>query len=379
MNIDFVIIGNPENRRVVFFQQALELLNLKPAKVVSYIDLLTGANKIEDYIKDDVIIRLESPGENFLVEKELIALGEEDGWISAVEARGLEYENGRIYYPAQWYRGFCSFLKRIDDRVNKAGKRFQWMNPPGDIITMFDKRLCQKLLRDSGVSVPSVLKKCGSYEEVQEVMKETNIRRVFVKLACSSSASGICAYQINPRGDKEVMYTTVEIVRRDGELALYNSLKIKKYTSNRDIKDIIDWICGQGAHIEVWIHKETFERQVFDMRIVTIGESACHNVARLSKSPMTNLHLGNKRGNVADLNLSPDKLVGIFQEAERAKGVFKRSLYAGIDVLVSKGGHVPYVVDVNAFGDLIPGILYKGRDTYGAEIEEMINNIERGD
>ena len=46
--IDFVIIGNPENRRITYFQQALKALQLKPAKVVAYYDLLCKNTKILD-------------------------------------------------------------------------------------------------------------------------------------------------------------------------------------------------------------------------------------------------------------------------------------------------------------------------------------------
>ncbi|MGB3649605.1 MAG: hypothetical protein WBA41_00020, partial [Rivularia sp. (in: cyanobacteria)] len=72
---NLTIIANPENRRVGFLQQALANLNLPPATVISYADLITGKQNLEQF-KPDNIIRFDSPEKNFEVDKAIIAAGE---------------------------------------------------------------------------------------------------------------------------------------------------------------------------------------------------------------------------------------------------------------------------------------------------------------
>jgi hypothetical protein len=71
----FVILGNPENRRVALFQAALEGLGLGRASVVSYIDLLNGQVKLEQFVSPDSLIRIESTGEDWEVERAILKIG----------------------------------------------------------------------------------------------------------------------------------------------------------------------------------------------------------------------------------------------------------------------------------------------------------------
>jgi hypothetical protein len=110
---------------------------------------------------------------------------------------------------------------------------------------------------------------------------------------------------------------------------------------------------------------------------------------RLGKNtPITNLHLGNPRGDEGAL------LAAIGAEAwedakaacERAAAVFPGSLYAGVDVLVRPRaaelevarparGRAPHaILEINAFGDLLPGVRHSGDDTYEAEIKAVLRD-----
>ena len=53
------IIANPENRRVGLLQKAIANLNLPPATVISYADLITGKQNLE--VTPNNIIRFDSP------------------------------------------------------------------------------------------------------------------------------------------------------------------------------------------------------------------------------------------------------------------------------------------------------------------------------
>ena len=53
---------------------------------------------------------------------------------------------------------------------------------------------------------------------------------------------------------------------------------------------------------------------------------------------------------------------------EGAAAAFPRSHYLAVDLLVTTGYRDFVVAEVNAFGDLIPGVLHAGRDTYTHEL-----------
>src|SRR3954469_20341106 len=77
MPVDFLIIGSPEDRRVELFQAALISLELPPARLVSYLDLLAGRVSLADMVTPATIVRIESPGKQQEVERALLALGAE--------------------------------------------------------------------------------------------------------------------------------------------------------------------------------------------------------------------------------------------------------------------------------------------------------------
>jgi hypothetical protein len=104
---------------------------------------------------------------------------------------------------------------------------------------------------------------------------------------------------------------------------------------------------------------------------VVIAGKARQRVVRLSRHPLTNLHLLNGRG-------SPEAVASRMGEAgwadaldacERVmKVALPRSLYAGVDLAVAPNFRGRSVLEVNAFGDLLPGVLHEGLDTYAAEL-----------
>ncbi len=71
--LKFIVIGNPENRRIGLFHQALNYWNLSSAKVLDYLDLICQLENLANIIVSQTTIRIESPERNFLVEKAIIA------------------------------------------------------------------------------------------------------------------------------------------------------------------------------------------------------------------------------------------------------------------------------------------------------------------
>jgi hypothetical protein len=162
-------------------------------------------------------------------------------------------------------------------------------------------------------------------------------------------------------------------------LRLYNSRTIRRYHEPGDIADLIDALAREGVRVEEWVPKAGIDGQVFDLRVVVIAGRARHVVVRMSRSPMTNLHLLNRRGDLSAVltRLGPDAWRTARRTCERAAAVFPACLHLGVDLLIATGFRRHAVLEGNAFGDLLPGVLSEGVDTYGAEIRAVIAQRKR--
>ncbi len=353
----FLVIGNPENRRYQFFTQACERLGLDAPKIVSWSDLLNHKERLDLNFCDAV--RVESTGENYDVYAALVQRGG-----GAPISRG-EYECGRIAGGKEWYSGWCSVLGEIDKQLTCD---VPVLNHPADIALMFDKLRCQEYLSSRNVAVPKMIGQASSGQEVMELMELSNRGRVFVKARHSSSASGVVALQ---RSGNRVSATT-SVRMRNGYL--YNSLKMQHYRSHDEVMGLLDVLCKEQVFVEQWFPKYMSEGRVLDFRVLIVRGEPAHIVARESLSPITNLHLGNQRG---DLNRLKESLMSstwqrMLETASVAAQQFVRSHYVAVDIMVGLDGEQVAVAEVNAFGDLLPNLLFNGMTTYEWELSQWL-------
>jgi hypothetical protein len=371
-----VVIGNPEGKRVALFQEALARAGLPPAAVVAWADLLAGRDTPERVVRPGTVVRIESPGQHFEVEKAILAAGADVPDSGSPERIGrsaalrLPFDKGRILYPRQWYLGFGATLRRLERQLARCPDHVV-MNRPADIALMFDKRRCHELFARGGVPVPCPLGPVGSYAQLRQRMGETGLRRVFVKLAHGSSASGVVAYETN--GPHEQAFTTVELVRQDGGLRLYNSRKIRRYRRPGDVAALVDALAREGVQVEEWVPKAALDGHAFDLRVLVIAGQARHVIARLSEGPMTNLHLLNQRrpAEVVRQRVGAESWEAALATCARAARLFPGSLHAGVDLLFTPSLRRHAVLEINAFGDLLPGTLCDGLTTHEAELAAL--------
>ncbi len=397
--LNFVLIANPETRRVQLFQQALERCGVPPARSISYADLLAHRCDLAQFDSPDTIFRFDAPERSFEVDRGFIAAGAElepEGGhqrISASAAAQLPEDLGRIWYQHQWYLGWKECLKTWT--ANLQGRI---LNHPDDIIIMFDKVRCQQILAAAGIPVPPILfdinnpqskiqNPLGAFHcretrtvhasaksKIVQLMDAENINRVFIKLAHGSSASGVVAY--DRRNGFERAITTVERVVEGGELRFYNSRLIRQYRDRDAIADIINFLGAESIQVETWLPKARLEGREFDVRVVVIGGKARQSVIRVGNSPMTNLHLGNDRREIADLpsGLSHPVWAEMLATCERAAACFPNTFYCGIDLLIAPNLKDHYIIEMNAFGDLLQGITWEGEDTYTTEVKMLLTD-----
>ena len=343
------LIGNPENRRIRDFQNAFEQLGFQRPACLAYEELLRNPEALSFF--DVELLRIDSPGENEKVAAALIALG---GGPPQVEM-----DFGEIGFLKEYYRGFCAVLDVIEKSCIPC------LNAPRDIKVMFDKWACHQSFLQSGIERPPTELAPADFPSLLERMRESGSGRLFLKPLHGSSASGVCALRWTPRHQQ--LIAPLRIDTKGGQPILVNSLEVRTYTTMADIELILNLLLPQGLISEQWIPKLTLPGGALDLRVLVIAGEARHWVVRQSRHPMTNLHLGNQRGNPNALCelIGSENLQATFRLAERAAMCFPASLYAGVDALIDSR-HWPLVGEINAFGDLLPRLLDRGESAYAA-------------
>ena len=126
---------------------------------------------------------------------------------------------------------------------------------------------------------------------------------------------------------------------------------------------------------QAWIPKAGLFHRPFDLRVVVVGGRARNVMLRLGHGPMTDSQLLGGKGEVETLRrrMGEAAWLSMLVQCEQALAkCFPRSLYAGFDVLVEPNFRKAWILEVNAFGDLLPRILHEGKETYEWEIEEAL-------
>ncbi len=326
------ILGNPENRRVRDYQRTLKALGQPEALCFAYEDLLRNPGPLPVDL-----LRIDSPGENERVAQLLIEKG-------GGPARA-EIGHGEIAYQREYYVGFREFLLGLGEPA---------LNAPDEIAVMFDKWACHQRFIQAGLPRPR------SQPATAELLQASQ-GRYFLKPLHGSSASGVCALRWN--GRRRQLIAPIEI--ENGRL--YNTLQVRTYQQTEEIDFILGRLLPQGMIAEQWIPKLSLTGGFTDLRVLVIAGRARHRVVRQSRSPMTNLHLGNRRGDPDEIS---EFLPAALELAERAAACFPGCLYAGVDILLDLKGR-PLVGEINAFGDLLPHLEHEGETAYAAIIGQQ--------
>ncbi|MFH8474009.1 STM4014 family protein [Streptomyces sp. NPDC018000] len=359
----FAVVGVPGNRRVALFQDAVRAAGLPPARVVPWLHVLRG----EAAFRPGETVRMDSPGEDAEVERLLRAVG----------------DPARVEGTALWYARFTSAVRAVARAAAASGAVL--LDDPGDVAVLFDKRLCHAVLDGAKVPVPAsptsgaAAPVVRDWADVRDRMAAHGMPRAFVKPAHGSSASGILA--VETAGSGRVRATTS--VERDTVGRLFNSLRVRRCTTEREVATIVDALAPDGLHIERWLPKATQHGRAADLRVVVVAGRATHAVVRTSHSPMTNLHLGGERGSLDAVRAAVEAAGSSWAEAlavcERAAACFPDTLCVGVDLLPATGWRRFAVGEVNAFGDLLPrltglpGSGAEGLDTYAAQVAAVLN------
>jgi len=318
------------------------------------------------------IVRIDSAGEDEDLERALIRRGEPaaraEGY-AAVDARGLDdtpRELGRILYPRQHHLGFLAVLHELDAAL---AERPDWRvpQPVKAIEELFDKRITSANWQALGIPVPEFLTGVRDPADLRVRMRAAGWSSVFVKVASSSSASCLAIYTIEARSEHAL--TTVE----DTPGGRYNTRKLQRVSTRRGLDRLLGFLLAEGSQIERAVPKAQIDDSYFDLRVLTIDGVPAFIVVRSAPHPITNLHLGGQRGDLAALKQrvpkpSWDAAMAICVAVQRASGAF----HVGIDLMFEPDLSAHRVIEGNAFGDLLPNLERDGLDVYGWQIARLL-------
>lgn len=356
----WLLIGPRGSRRLRGLQQALRERGLAAAEELHYEDLLAAPQRAAERFaaRPHALVKIESPGEAPALHAALI----ERGWraLGAAGAPPQPLEHGELAHQHHWYAGFRDLLQSLPARAG-------YLNPPDDIAGMSDKLACQRRLRAQGIAIPPLLGEIDGYDSLQALLREHDAGQVFVKARYGSSGAGVLAYRRNRNG-REAAYGSAELSESDGRARVFNSLRPRRYEDGARIARLIDAIAAQGAYVERWIPKPRapdgdsgYAGAHYDIRAVALDGFLRHRVARVGRGPLTNLHLGNRRGALAHW-LDDEAMHALETATQQAAMAFPRSRMIGFDLILREGRS--WVLEANAFGDLLLDLRWQGLSTY---------------
>ncbi len=338
------------------------------ARVVSWAGFLDDPDSLTRGTSEPAILRIEAFGEDIGVAQRLLKLGaawarREGVWVATdAELAALPQRYGAILAPRQLHMGFETILYDISETVGPPS--WTLLTPPSTISLCFDKRRTADFFRTLGIPVPRTI----------DLDRDEYPNGAMVKLASGSSASCLGIYRRGKSGPS--FFTTME----QTETGLYNSLRTRTYRGEPP-ESLVRLLRREGAHIEEFIPKASIEGQNFDLRILLVGGEPAFTVVRSSPQPITNLHLGGTRGDPARLpDVVPAHVLAGIDAAMRTIGTALPALHLGVDVLIEAhpepGSPGFRVLELNAFGDLLPGLTRRAPDDGGVSRDWSVYDWE---
>jgi glutathione synthase/RimK-type ligase-like ATP-grasp enzyme len=230
------------------------------------------------------------------------------------------------------------------------------------VARLFDKRATWSVHRAAGIPVPEALAPMDGVDQLLEAIAERGWGRAYVKLSSGSSASGLAVLRRLPDGTPVVMTT----MRRAGD-GWFNSLRLQRAVGD-DARRALAHLLREGAHVERGVEKARLEGRRCDLRVLVVEGQPAFAVLRSSTHPITNLHLGGRRGDLAAFRrgLAEGAWEAAMETCRRVAAIHGCH-HLGVDLMFTRDGMRHLVVEANAFGDLLPG-----RSADGVAVYELL-------
>ena len=353
-----VLLGVPGTRRTQYFMQAAKQACLP----ILFLDWKNWQDKIKEAAHTGIWMKIDPP------HWESCVLGELD------ELAG-------------------DYKKQLFELIHAADTYdMRFWNHPSAIAALLDKAKCKETLYRAGLSVTelvagnlsggeakesecacadSAYTKCcavQNMEQLLELMQKRGIYQVFIKPVNGSGAAGVSAFRWQKSSGRMALYTCTE--NRPG-LGLVNTKRLRCFSEPAQIRSLLTQLLQMDCIIERWHAKAEYQGCSYDLRAVIQGGRLDYLLARLSKGPITNLHLNNCPLDIDALKLPPAVLDEIAGLCQKAMELYPGLSGAGIDILLEKGTLKPRIIEMNGQGDLIYQDIFHENRIYRRQAELM--------
>jgi glutathione synthase/RimK-type ligase-like ATP-grasp enzyme len=373
----YVAIANPGGKRWQTYARELaafwEERGFRPeVEVVPWSVVVPRDGNLDGFTAFDrpALVRLESPGRDAEVERLLLQAGareipEETGtdWLA------LPYHKGELIRPRLLYRGFCRVLNGLSQAF-ASRPHLRPLASPRAIAELFDKNATAARLDGAGLPTPPSLEPPATPELLLDALRARHFPTAYVKLNTGSSASGIVV--VHPLGERPWGVSSVARLRG----GFYSTRRLRRHEGD-NLRAVLQFLLEEGACVQRGIPMAQIDGQNFDVRVVAVYGKPAFVVFRLSDQPMTNLHLGGRRGrfDVCRASIPTRSWLDALDHCGEAARLYDCAM-VGIDLLFERGYGRHYLLEVNAFGDFFPGLTDpRGRTAHRAEIEATAGRI----
>jgi hypothetical protein len=370
----FALVANPGSARALGFAAACRSQGFPDPVLVPWQEVLGPGFDAPARFADARALRIETPAEHPQVERLILARGTQAirdlgiyPALSEKECLSLPDDSGELRYQPQWYAGWRLVLADIEQACMKNGIRP--MNRPAEIGRLFDKELTRIFLSGRDVPIPPDAGFCKDFGDLVAKMNRFRWDRVFLKPCHGSSASGVMAIS-RTRGERWQAVTSAVLDTSGGVPRILNSKRPLRLTDPVAIRGTVDLICRQRALVERWFPKAMIGGMTFDLRILVIAGQTAHVAVRTSSTPITNLHLRNRRGDPAEVvrRIGEQAWQTAMETAEAAAACFPGCHYCGVDLMLGARHFRSAVAEVNAFGDHLHHERWQGMNPWEAEL-----------
>lgn len=232
--------------------------------------------------------------------------------------------------------------------------KLYFLNDPIGIGELLNKRECKKKLEQAGLTVTKSLEmgQSGIYtaEQLFHAMDASKVHQVFIKPVNGSGAAGVSAFRWQPKTGRMALYTCALLHQ---EYGLVNTKRLRRISTREEVTAYLEHILKLDCVVERWYAKAEYAGYFYDLRSVVWDGTLEFLLGRLSKGPITNLHLNNHPLEASKLGMDKKAIAQIASLCQNAVNCFPGIRIAGIDILLEKGSMRPRIIEMNANRELI--------------------------
>lgn len=268
--------------------------------------------------------------------------------------------------------GLTASYRRDLLRLQQESASVRFLNEPRLLMALLDKRKCKQTLWAAGLPVTQTVSLTGrDSASLLLRMKEEHVFQVFLKPVSGSGAAGVTAFRYQPASGRMAAYTCAMPVPSASGCDLINTKKLRRFTEPAQILPLLDALLSLDCIVERWYPKAESNGFSYDLRAVCQEENVDFLLARLSKGPITNLHLNNHPMAASELGLLPSVISSIEEVCRSACRCYPGLKSAGIDLLLERGSLKPRIIEMNGQGDLLYQDIYEDNRIYDHQARMM--------